>query len=127
MYRAWTNLHVGDGTIRLKDSEIASLSDIDNSSVKENDHYPAGTTSRMVDKNETGEQALQVNGPLGIGGFVEVDHLTITNNKARETSIQVNHGVSQDNFDRMLAARSETIRTMFSGGRGHGQRSRTRE
>lgn len=69
----------------------------------------AKSTSRTVDRNETTDDALQVNAPIGIGGFVEVDHLVITNNKALKKSIQVNHAVSQDNFDKILAARLATF------------------
>lgn len=65
----------------------------------------AGSTSRRVERNETKDQSFQVNAPIGVGGFVEVDHLVIVDNKALHTSIQVNHAVSQDNFDRLMDAR----------------------
>lgn len=69
----------------------------------------AGTTSRRVEWNEANDQALQVNAPIGIGGFTEVDHLVIINNKALKKAVQVNHAVSQDNFDKIMAARLATI------------------
>lgn len=59
----------------------------------------------MVERNEANDEALQLNAPIGIGGFVEVDHLVINDNKALKQSIQVNHAVSQDNFDKIMAAR----------------------
>lgn len=65
----------------------------------------AGVTSRRVERNTTKNQAIQVNAPIGVGGFVEVDHLVIIDNEAFEKSIQVNHAVSLDIFDKILAAR----------------------
>lgn len=98
----------GDGTIHLKDADIASLSDTDSSmTVFEEDS--ARSTSRTVDRNEATDFALQLNAPIGIGGFVEVDHLIITENRALKKSIQVNHAVSQDNFDKIMAARFSTM------------------
>lgn len=67
--------------------------------------FVAGSTSRRVERNETKDQSLQVNGPIGVGGFVEVDDLVIADNKAHHFSIQVNHAVSQDNFDKLMNAR----------------------
>lgn len=97
-----------DGTIHLKDSDIASLSDSDTSSVTEVEDL-SKSTSRVVDNNKATDDAFQLNGPIGIGGFVEVDHLVITNNTALKKAIQVNHAVSQNNFDKLLAARLSTI------------------
>lgn len=95
---------IDDGTIYLKDSDIASLSGSDDSlSLDDEDTLVAGTTSRRVERNETQDVAMQLNAPIGVGGFVEVDHLVIVDNKAINKSLQVNHAVSQDNFEKLLA------------------------
>lgn len=91
--------------MHLKNSDIASLSDSENSTLESVGVKSKDSTSRVVERNETKDQALQLNAPIGIGGFVEVDHLVIMDNKAVNRSIQVNHAVSQDNFDKILAAR----------------------
>lgn len=98
----------GDGIVHLKDSDIASLSDHEGSLMGSDNTLLAGSTSRRVERNETKDQSFQINAPIGIGGFVEVDHLNILDNKALHTSIQVNHAVSQDNFDRLMNARLAT-------------------
>lgn len=91
--------------MHLKNSDIASLSDSESSTLDSVGVKSKDSTSRVVERNETQDQALQLNAPIGIGGFVEVDHLVIMDNKAVNRSIQVNHAVSQDNFDKIMAAR----------------------
>jgi hypothetical protein len=63
------------------------------------------STSRIVINNITEGQALQINGPIGESGWREVVHLEIKNNRAGNQSIQVNHAISEENFQRLLAAR----------------------
>lgn len=89
--------------MRLRDSDIASLSDGDSTLV--DGAGDTKSTSRTVDNNIADDFALQLNAPIGTEGFVEVDHLVITNNKALKDAYQVNHAVSQDNFDKLMAAR----------------------
>ncbi|KAJ4393890.1 hypothetical protein N0V93_003106 [Gnomoniopsis smithogilvyi] len=95
----------GDGTVHLKDAELASLSDSEGSSMGCDSTMLAGSTSRRVERNESKDKSFQLNGPIGIGGYVEVDNLVIVDNKALHSSIQVNHAVSQDNFDKLMTAR----------------------
>jgi hypothetical protein len=63
------------------------------------------STSRIVINNMTEGQALQINGPVGESGWKEVVQLEIRDNRAANKSIQVNHAISEDIFDRLLAAR----------------------
>ncbi|KAI9730889.1 MAG: hypothetical protein M1834_005607 [Cirrosporium novae-zelandiae] len=66
-------------------------------------------TSRTVLNNSTEGQALQINGAVGEKGWWEVKHLTIKDNKAIEESIQINHGISMDVFNRLLGSRAVSI------------------
>lgn len=91
--------------MRLRDSDIASLTDGESTLVDESGDSPNKSTSRKVDNNIADDWALQFNAPIGTEGFREVDHLVITNNKALKEAIQVNHAVSQGNFEMLMAAR----------------------
>lgn len=94
---------ISDGDIACFSAEVASPPNDTDTIPKPVANEP---TSRIVTYNSTEGQALQVNGPIGEKGWWEVSHLEIKNNKAADTSIQVNHGTSMDVFDRLLAARS---------------------
>ncbi|KAK1144194.1 hypothetical protein N8T08_005607 [Aspergillus melleus] len=91
----------GDNTVALGDKELGCLGS-----------DGAGShTTRLILNNVTLDQALQINGPVGEKGWREVSRLTIKDNCARDKSIQVNHAVSLDVFDRLLAARAATVST----------------
>jgi len=78
----------GDGTVYLSDTDIEN--------------------SRIVIDNMTEDQALQINGPIGVEGWREVSHLEIRDNKAAGNSIQLNHGTSMEVFGRVLAAQQNS-------------------
>ncbi|KAI3394131.1 hypothetical protein diail_3184 [Diaporthe ilicicola] len=94
-----------NGTVRLKDSDIASLTDNDSTVVDNQGNAPKNGTSLTVDNNLADDRALQLNAPIGTEGFLKVDHVTIINNRALKEAYQVNHAVSQANFDKILEAR----------------------
>lgn len=58
--------------------------------------------SRSVLRNVTKEQALQINGPIGEKGWMEVFQLEIRDNEATGNGIQVNHAISEDAFRQLL-------------------------
>jgi len=98
---------LSDGDIACLSNEVASIAGDANAAPKPAANDP---TSRIVIENLTEGQALQVNGPIGEKGWREVSHLEIRNNKAIGMSIQVNHAVSEEVFERMLAARASESR-----------------
>lgn len=91
-----------DGTVHLKDPDIASLSGSEDSSLFDDKSTLLGETSSRVERNESHQEALQINSAIGIGGYAEVAHVIIVDNKALDQSIQVNHAISQENFNAIL-------------------------
>ena len=65
-------------------------------------------TSRIVVNNMTEDQALQINGPIGVEGWREAIKLEIRNNKAAGNAIQLNHGIQMEVFERVLAAQQNS-------------------
>ncbi|TGO37888.1 hypothetical protein BHYA_0086g00030 [Botrytis hyacinthi] len=67
----------------------------------------AGRVSRrIVSRNVAREQALQINAPIGEKGWREAFQIEIQDNEATGSSIQINHAISEDLFDKLLAHRS---------------------
>jgi hypothetical protein len=95
--------------VPLSDSDIACLSNDKPAPLHAAAAAPEPaanrSTSRIVINNITEGQALQINGPVGESGWKEVVQLEIRDNSAANKSIQVNHAISEDVFDRLLAAR----------------------
>jgi len=95
--------------VPFNDSDIASLSDgpcpviADTALAETVENTP---TSRIVLNNITEDQALQINGPIGEKGWREVVQLEIKNNRAANKSIQVNHAISEEVFNQLMAARA---------------------
>ncbi|PSN58670.1 hypothetical protein BS50DRAFT_580568 [Corynespora cassiicola Philippines] len=94
-----------DGIVVLSDDDVKELG----AEVTDENTAVVIPTSRIVAENTSEEQALQINGPIGKEGWWEVSNLEIRNNKALSKAIQVNHGISVDTFDRLLAHRSANI------------------
>ncbi|TGO26626.1 hypothetical protein BPAE_0056g00480 [Botrytis paeoniae] len=87
-----------DGLVHIKSEELSLRTDGD---VKD-----AGQiSSRIVLKNVTRDQALQINGPIGEKGWREVSQLEIRDNEAAGNGLQVNHAISEDMFIQLLAHR----------------------
>ncbi|KAL9119463.1 MAG: hypothetical protein Q9187_003984 [Circinaria calcarea] len=103
-----------DGMVPLSDGDIAWLTDevafLTGDADTASKPAANGLTSRIVIDNSTEEQALQINGPIGEKGWWEVSHLEIRRNKAIGRSIQVNHSMSMDAFERLLAVRAADSR-----------------
>lgn len=99
----------GDGTMALSEDDLVYFNgevvplvfDAETSPKYEESKHGA----RPVLENVTKEQALQTNGPVGEKGWREVSQLEIRSNTADGRSIQLNHGISTDAFDRLLATR----------------------
>lgn len=51
------------------------------------------------------EQALQINAPVGEKGWREAFQIEIRDNEATGNSIQINHAISEDLFDKLMAHR----------------------
>jgi hypothetical protein len=102
--KAYTDIDVE--SVQLNKQDIARMNDACFDSERAAQH----PTSRIVVENLTIEQALQINGPIGEDGWMEASHLVIKQNKASGSSIQVNHAISKDDFQALLAARLPTIK-----------------
>lgn len=97
-----------DNDLASLGNEAASLTGNPNAAASS----PAGShspTSRIVLDNTTKDQALQINGPIGEKGWWEVSHLEIKNNVATNRSIMVNHSISFDVLNALLAARAADV------------------
>ncbi|KAF7928949.1 uncharacterized protein EAE97_009791 [Botrytis byssoidea] len=87
-----------DGLVHIRSEDLSSRTD---GNVKD-----AGqVSSRVVLKNVTRDQALQINGPIGEKGWREVSQLEIRDNEAAGNGLQVNHAISEDLFMQLLAHR----------------------
>lgn len=64
-------------------------------------------SSRIVLNNVVREQALQINGPVGEKGWREAFQLEVRDNQAAGNSIQVNHAISEDMFNKLLAHKNQ--------------------
>ncbi|TGO10022.1 hypothetical protein BTUL_0147g00260 [Botrytis tulipae] len=87
-----------DGLVHIRSEDLSPRI---NGNVKD-----AGrVSSRVVLKNVTRDQALQINGPIGEKGWREVSQLEIRDNEAAGNGLQVNHAISEDLFIQLLAHR----------------------
>ncbi|TGO69373.1 hypothetical protein BELL_0777g00010 [Botrytis elliptica] len=87
-----------DGLVHIKSDELSLRTD--------GDAKDAGrVSSRVVLKNVSRDQALQINGPIGEKGWREVSQLEIRDNEAAGNGLQVNHAISEDMFIQLLAHR----------------------
>ncbi|KAI9643517.1 hypothetical protein NHQ30_008136 [Ciborinia camelliae] len=75
----------------------------DNDLAKEHSEDASSTSSQIVLGNVTKDQAFQINGSVGEGRWWKVNKLEIRDNEAAGTSIQVNHAVSEDTIQTLLA------------------------
>ncbi|KAF7857810.1 uncharacterized protein EAF02_011177 [Botrytis sinoallii] len=73
---------------------------------RENIEDAERVSRRIVSNNVAREQALQINAPIGEKGWREAFQLKIRDNEAAGNSIQINHAISEDLFNRLLAHRN---------------------
>lgn len=60
--------------------------------------------SRLVFENRATDRAIQINGPVGESGWREAVDLEIRENVAAADSIQVNHAISKEILELLLAS-----------------------
>ncbi|CCD50210.1 hypothetical protein BcDW1_9815 [Botrytis cinerea BcDW1] len=89
-----------DGLVHIKSEELSLRTSRDLKDAERG-------SGRIVLKNVTREQALQINGPIGEKGWREVSQLEIRDNEAAGSGIQVNHAVSEDVFLKLLTHKSQ--------------------
>ncbi|TGO54989.1 hypothetical protein BCON_0098g00110 [Botryotinia convoluta] len=91
-------VHINSGALLVRTNSVdVALENVED----------AGRVSRrIVVKNVVREQALQINAPIGEKGWREAVQLEIRDNEAAGNSIQINHAISEDLFNRLLAHRN---------------------
>ncbi|KAF5876587.1 uncharacterized protein Bfra_002992 [Botrytis fragariae] len=87
-----------DGLVHINSEELPLRTDGDGKDARK-------VFSRVVLKNVTRDQALQINGSIGEKGWREVSQLEIRDNEATGNGLQVNHAISEDMFFQLLAHR----------------------
>lgn len=88
----------GNGIIPLTDTDVAALP-------KEERGAQILEGTRLVVGNLTEDQAIQINGPIGRDGWVEVSRVEIHNNTSAGESTMINHAISMDAFKALLEQR----------------------
>ncbi|ROW03729.1 hypothetical protein VMCG_05338 [Cytospora schulzeri] len=102
-----------DGKIRLNynDLHMAGLWDDDEATIADDDEFQDRVTSlgtsRVVVDNESSDSALMVNAPID---DPEVDHLTISKNRARGNSIMINNRITTKHFDRLVVIQEKRLK-----------------
>ncbi|KAF1847244.1 uncharacterized protein K460DRAFT_306212 [Cucurbitaria berberidis CBS 394.84] len=92
-----------NGIIALDDADMALLPAAD-------DDAQVLDGTRIVLNNLTEDQAIQINGPVGREGWMEVSYLEIRDNKSVGRSTQVNHAISMDVFKSLLEHRAANMK-----------------
>ncbi|TGO49036.1 hypothetical protein BOTNAR_0447g00010 [Botryotinia narcissicola] len=93
--------HLGD------DGGFARTGVVKKSQSQKNVEEAGRASRRIVSKNVARDQALQINAPIGEKGWREASfQLEIRDNEAAGNSIQINHAISEDLFNRLLAHRN---------------------
>jgi len=97
-----------DGTVIFSNADIQHLNSdsVSVATVADPASNSKHDDSRVVINNLSKDQALQINGPIGEKGWIEVSRLEIRDNEACGESIQVNHATSMEVFDKLLVSRS---------------------
>lgn len=96
-----------NGTLVITAADLASIEPPDR--IRGRRQSPANgdesASQLIVSENMTADQALQINGPVGMQEWYSASHL-IQGNKASAQSVQINGAMSPDAFAALLQAKA---------------------
>ncbi|KAH7327748.1 hypothetical protein B0I35DRAFT_403215 [Stachybotrys elegans] len=94
----------GKGLQMMKFLRSRGYEDVAALPAMENESNPFDGSS-LVQNNLTEDQAIQINGPIGGADWTEASRVRIESNKSVHGSIMVNHAMSMEAFQALLARR----------------------